>query len=392
MEETAGQQLTIEQEAYELRTELDELLRASRYAGQRERRLNEAIRSAPGRNRPDGDLLRQLAQARTLREGLGARCLQLSDQIQELEIRLRHDQQLHPEQQPQQQPQYHDEPAQPRPQPELRQPEPPQPEPPRPEPQPQPQPQEEPPPVKPDLGALTQRITSLHRSGAGAEVTELLNQAAVLLAPPDAALLTGMLARRGPTGASLQLAATCATSPPEQAVAVLVELRELGLAEEAEHLFRAFWAYPATDLPVLLAALERAGQHADGATLLWEWGSAPTPELTALAAALRQHGRQADVRTLLRQAAGRPTSDLAALATDLLPELSTILLQELAALRPPAELARLAASINEHPSLYGQLLTELLADEARHRTTLAALRSAGLPTTTRAPRSRWAWR
>ncbi|WP_031067927.1 hypothetical protein [Streptomyces sp. NRRL WC-3742] len=384
MEETAGQQLTIEQEAYELRTELDELLRASRYAGQRERRLNEAIRSTPGRNRPDGDLLRQLAQARTLREGLGARCLQLSNQIQELEIQLRHDQQLHPGQQPQQPP------SQPQPQPELQQPH--QPPQPQPQPQPQEQPLEEPPPVKPDLGALTQRITTLHRSGADAEATELLNQAAVLLTPADAALLIGMLARRGPTGASLQLAATCAGSAPEQAVAVLVELRELGLAEEAEQLFRAFWAYPATDLPALLAALERAGQHADGATLLWEWGSAPTPELTSLAAALRQHGRQADVRTLLRQAAGRPTPDLAVLATDLLPELSTILLQELAALRPPTEVARLAASISEHPSLYGQLLAALLANEARHRTTLAALRSAGLPTTPRAPRSRWAWR
>lgn len=372
MEETAGRQLTIEQAAYERRTELDELLRASRYAGQRERRLNEAIRSAPGRSRPDGDLLRQLAQARTLREGLGARCLQLSNEIQELEIRLRHDQQPHPEQQ--QQP--HHQPRQPQ----------------QHQPQQAQQPQEQPPPVRPDLGALTQRVTSLHRAGAGAEASELLTQAAGLLAPTDAALLVGMLARRGPTGASLQLASDCARSAPEHAVAVLVELRELGLAEEAEHLFRAFWAYPATDLPALLAALERAGQHADGATLLWEWGSAPTPELTSLAAALRQHGRQADVRTLLRQAAGRPTPDLTALATDLLPELSTVLLQELAALRPPAELVQLAASISEHPSLYGQLLAALLADEARHRTTLAALRSAGLPTTPRPPRSRWAWR
>ncbi|MFJ9695429.1 hypothetical protein [Kitasatospora sp. NPDC101183] len=384
MEETAGRELTAEQQAFELRTELDELLSASRYAGQRERRLNEAIRATPGRHRPDADLLRQLAQARTLREGLGARCLQLSNQLHELEIRLRHDQpqqQQHQQQPPQQQ-------QQPLQQPLRQQQHQPQ-EPYEPyEPQPEQHP-EPPPPARPDLGALTERITSLHRSGADAEAAELLDRAAALLAPPDAALLVGMLSRRGPTGASLRLAATCARSAPEPAVAVLAELRELGLAEESAELFHAFWAYPPADLPALLAALERAGQHADGATLLWEWGSAPTPELTVLAAALRQHGRQADVRTLLRQAAGRPTPELASLAMELLPELSTVLLNELAALRPPAELVRLAAALAEHPSLYGQLLAALLADEARHRTTLAALRSAGLPTSPPAPRSRW---
>ncbi|MFB7910040.1 MULTISPECIES: hypothetical protein [unclassified Kitasatospora] len=385
-EESAGQQPEGEQRAAELRSELDELLRASRYAGQRERRLNEAIRAAPGRRRPDDDLLRQLAQARTLREGLGARCLQLSDQLRELEIHLR--QRPHPRPAPEQADH-----------PPLSPHQPPPPPPPAPTPPPAPIPATAPPPaaapspappVRPDLGALTERITGLHRSGALPEAGELLDRAAAHLAPADAALLVGMLSRRGPTGASLQLARTAARGAPEHAVTVLAELRELGLAEEAAELFHAFRAYPAAAVPALLAALERAGQHADSATLLWEWGSAPTPELTSLAAGLQQHGRPADVRTLLRQAAGRPTADLAGLATELPPALATLLLHELAALRPPVELVRLAAALENHRDLYGQLLAALLADGTRHRTTLAALRTAGLPTAPpAAPRSRW---
>ncbi|MFE5582283.1 hypothetical protein [Kitasatospora sp. NPDC056531] len=355
-EESAGQPPEGEQQAAELRAELDELLRASRYAGQRERRLNEAIRATPGRHRPDGDLLRQLAQARTLREGLGARCLQLSDQLEELELRLR--QWQHPQEEP--------------------------------EPRPRQAPPPPPPPSRPDLGGITERITTLHRTGASSEAEELLNQAAARLAPADAALLVGMLSQRGPTGASLHLARRAARGAPDHAVAMLAELRELGLAEEAAELFHAFWAYPAAAVPDLLAALERAGQHADAATLLWEWGSAPTAELTSLAACLQQHDRPADVRTLLRQAAGRPTADLTALATELPPALATLLLNELAALRPPVELVRLAAALEGTPDLYGRLLSALLADGTRHRTTLAALRTAGLPTAPpTAPRSRW---
>ncbi|ROR44460.1 hypothetical protein EDD39_2657 [Kitasatospora cineracea] len=74
-----------------LRAELDELLRARQFAAQRERRLAEAVRAghepdhAPAYGRPpqqpDPELVRQLAQAQTLREGLGARCLELSDRL-----------------------------------------------------------------------------------------------------------------------------------------------------------------------------------------------------------------------------------------------------------------------------------------------------------------------
>ncbi|MGW7444524.1 hypothetical protein [Kitasatospora sp. NPDC054795] len=366
--QSAGQRPEGEQQAEELRAELDELLRASRYASQRERRLNEAIRATPGRQRPDGELLRQLDQARTLREGLGARCLQLSDQLEALESRIRQRQQPPPPP-----PQHQQAPAQ---------------QPPR---QQQP-PQQQPAPARPDLGALTERITALHRAGSLAEATGVIDAAAARLTPSDAALLVGMLARYGPTGGSLLLARSIARSAPDHSVTVLAELRELGLAEEAAEVFHAFWGYPAASVPGLLSALDRAGLAADSATLLWEWGSAPMPELTSLAACLQQHGRSADVRTLLRQAAGRSTADLADLATGLPPALAALLLGELAVLRPPVEVVRLAAALDGAGSsgLYAQLLAALLADEARHRTTLAALRTAGLPTRPpTAPRSRW---
>lgn len=80
-----------------LRAELDELLRARQFAAQRERRLSEALRAGhesdhagsghPSRQ-PDPELLRQLAQAQNLREGLGARCLELSDRLLAAEDRL----------------------------------------------------------------------------------------------------------------------------------------------------------------------------------------------------------------------------------------------------------------------------------------------------------------
>ena len=83
----------------QLRTELDELLRARQYAAQRERRLTEAVRNAsepdlahgyaqPQRH-PDPELVRQLGQARALREGLGARCLDLSERLLSMEDQLR---------------------------------------------------------------------------------------------------------------------------------------------------------------------------------------------------------------------------------------------------------------------------------------------------------------
>ncbi|MFJ2778379.1 hypothetical protein [Kitasatospora sp. NPDC087315] len=414
-----------EQQAIELRSELDELLRARQYAGQRERRLTEAVRAVPERQYPDPELLRQLAQARTLREGLGARCLELSEQLQALEDRLRQPAPRRPA--PGQSVPRQSVPGQSVPgQSDTPLPGPQRPDPQRPEQHPGPRhsmprqpmgarfddahapatpsappsapiPPTPPPPPEPprrrspaELTALAERITALHRRGATEESADLVAQAAVLLPPPDTTRLAGLLARGGPPGASVRLARGAARGTPEQAVGTLAELRQAGLAEEAAELFHALWSYPADALPALLAALERAGQLADGATLLWEWGSAPTAEVAALAAALQGSGRSADARTLLRQAAGRPTADLAALAVSLAGPLPAVLLRELAAARPPGELVRLAAALDGRPELYGELLAALTADVDRHRTTLAALRTAGLPTTPAEPR-RFRW-
>ncbi|MFB8236448.1 hypothetical protein ACFC58_07815 [Kitasatospora purpeofusca] len=412
-----------EQDALELRSQLDELLRARQYAVQRERRLAEAVRSLPDRQRVDGELLRQLTQARTLREGLGARCLELSDRLKTLEEQLRqpsprvgggerpgtgadtaddipggghgdvqHDVRHHVRHHV-----HHDlrrTPADDGPHPTPTGPAPAPPAGPTSAPGSAPAPA--PAPVPPrhrspgELAALAERITGLYRKASPTEAADILGQAAEHLTPEDTAALAARLAHRGPTGASLHLARSAVHGSPHHAAAALAELRRAGLAEEAGELFNALRSCPAADLPALLDGLERAGQHADGATLLWEWGSAPTAELAALATVLHQADRATDARTLLRQAAGRPTGDLTALATTLPAPLPALLLGELATLRPPAELVRLAGALAGRTDLYEALLTPLLADPGQHRTTLAALRTAGLPTTpANRPRSRW---
>ncbi|MFF2349017.1 hypothetical protein ACFVVL_04460 [Kitasatospora sp. NPDC058115] len=408
-----------EQAALELRAQLDELLRARQYAGQRERRLTEALRALPERQRPDGELLRQLTQARTLREGLGARCLELSDQLKALEDRLR---QPAPRRWIPRQPTGTptDPPITPAP------PAPPAPPVPpaadrgttsaststsghdsvrtgghdggtgRPHDGGQAPAGKQAPPAPPrrrtpaELSALAERITTLYRRTSPEEAAAVLEQGAEHLTPHDTAQLAALLARRGPAGASVQLVRSAVHAGPQHAATTLAELRQAGLAEEAGDLFHALRSCPAAALPALLDALERAGQHADGVTLLWEWGSAPTAELAALATGLYRADRAADARTLLRQAAGRPAGDLAALAVTMAPPLPALLLGGLPAIRPPAELVRLAAALAGRPDLYEALLTPLLDDPARHRTTLAALRTAGLPTAPAArPRSRW---
>ncbi|MFJ8430532.1 hypothetical protein ACIQ9P_04425 [Kitasatospora sp. NPDC094019] len=417
-----------EQDALELRAQLDELLRAGQYAGQRERRLVEAVRSLPERQRADSELLRQLTQARMLREGLGARCLELSDRLKNLEERLRQPsprvgggdrpgsgpgtpdaaadgipgggqdethrgihRDIHSDNRHAVQHTVHrlptDADAGPHPAPAG-----PAPGPTAPTRSPAPEGAPAPPRHRSpgELAALAERITGLYRQASPTEAADILGQAAEHLTPEDTAALAARLTHRGPTGASLHLARSAVHGSPHHAAATLAELRRAGLAEEAGDLFNALRSCPAADLPALLDGLEQAGQHADGATLLWEWGSAPTAELAALATVLHEADRAADARTLLRQAAGRPTGDLTALATTLPAPLPALLLGELATLRPPAELVRLAGALAGRTDLYEALLTPLLADPGQHRTTLAALRTAGLPTAPAGrPRSRW---
>nr|BEK65810.1 hypothetical protein KPHV_30370 [Kitasatospora purpeofusca] len=406
-----------EQDALELRAQLDELLRARQYAVQRERRLAEAVRSLPERRPVDGELLRQLTQARTLREGLGTRCLELSDRLKTVEEQLRQPSprigggerpgsgagtpdgipdsahgEAHHDLRHNVHHDLHRAPADDGPHLTPTGPAPS----PGPTSVPGPGPAPAPAPAPPrhrspgELAALAERITGLYRNASPTEAADILGQAAEHLTPEDTAALAARLSHRGPTDASLHLARSAVHGSPHHAAATLAELRRAGLADEAGDLFNALRSCPAADLPALLDGLERAGQHADGATLLWEWGSAPTAELAALATVLHQADRAADARTLLRQAAGRPTGDLTALATTLPAPLPALLLGELATLRPPAELVRLAGALAGRTDLYEALLLPLLADPGQHRTTLAALRTAGLPTTpANRPRSRW---
>ncbi|GJF28562.1 hypothetical protein KNE206_12620 [Kitasatospora sp. NE20-6] len=434
-----------------LRTELDELLRARQYAAQREGRLAEAVGAAREPDRahgyaqpqrfPDPELLRQLAQARTLREGLGVRCLELSERLLAVEDGLRQrgaawaDGQhgaAAPEavpdrpaavERPAAAPRrrrptgarfggvYEEEadqestaavaapvaaPAAPargarfggvRPAADT-----------VPEPSPQSPSPQGPPPVEAaapvprsaeELAGLAQRIGELHRRGSTHESAAVVAQAAVTLAPRDVARLASALRSRGPHGSAGYLARAAAHGPARQAADTLAELRRTGLTDEAAELFHALWRLPAAALPELLAALEATGQAADGHTLLWEWASAPPAELASLAARLSAAGRTGDVFGLLRQTAGRPVADVVAAVGELGsatggPEgaqLALALVGEVAALRSAADLAELGAALVRWPVLYGALLAGVAAlDESRTRSALAALRSVGLPT------------
>lgn len=446
-------------EVQSLRTELDELLRARQFAAQRERRLTEAIRTArsnvhDGHGQgsahqghgyaqfappPDQELLRQLTQAQTLREGLGVRCLELSDRLLALEDRLlseggfagrRGTEADHrppatptagPE--PQAAPAaagrpakparsrptgarfgtvYQDEaapvlpplgaqplrgarfggvrPASPEPQHSdapAHPPGPPRAEPSAPAPTVQAVPLRSP----GELGALAQRVSELHRRGAAQESAAVVAQAAVTLAPVDVARLVELLRSGGPTGSADYLARSVAHSAPGQAAGTLAELRRSGQVDEAAVLFHALWSVPAAALPALLTALEQAGQSADGQTLLWEWASAPPGELADLAVRLWESGRSADVRSLLRQVAGRPTGEVAAVALALERSLALGLVGEVVRLRPAVDIGAFAAEVYGDGELYRAMLAAVAAqDESRSRSALAALRLAGLPT------------
>ncbi|MFC8447782.1 hypothetical protein [Kitasatospora sp. NPDC057223] len=422
-----------EQDAQALRAELDELLRARQYATQRERHLAEAVQAAaqPDRDhgyahpqqRPDPDLLRQLDHARHLREGLGARCLELSERLLGVEDHLRR---RIPEPAPAPAPVtapapvpeprrkrptgarfggvYEQEPAAPAPVP-VTAPAAPRatgarfggvhtgapeaaPQPPvaaaAPAPAAAPQPR-----TQAELTALATRIGGLHRRGSTHESAALVAQAAVTLTPADVSRLAALLRSGGPAGAAAYLARAVAHGTPGHAAGTLAELRRAGLSGEATELFHALWGYPAATLPELLAALEHTGQGADGQTLLWEWGSAPPAELAALAALLAAADRPADTRTLLRQAAAMPVPQVAELAATLDGQLAAVLLRELVALRPPTDLALVAGGLTGDPGRYAALLDAVAeSGEGRQRAAAAALRSAGLPTAAEPPRGR----
>ncbi|MEU9132037.1 hypothetical protein AB0D08_28695 [Kitasatospora sp. NPDC048540] len=397
-----------------IRAELDELLRARQYAALRERRLAEAVRaSAQPPSEPPDELLRQLGQARRLREGLSERCREQHDRLRLLEerdrpaasrrrptgarfagaaapvadaagaapqpvlpptatapIRGARFSGVRPEAKPEPQPT-------PRPEPEAEA---------GTESRPRPTtgagPAEGPRARRPEeLVALAGLISDLHRRGSGTESAALATRAALALAPADVVRLAVRLRTGGPAGAAGFLARATADGRAAHAVNTLAGLREAGLAEEAAELFHLLRAAPATELPELLAALEQAGQSADGQTLLWEWGSAPTTALARLAEQLHAAGRAGDARTLLHQAAGRPVAEVAALAPELAGPLAVALVGEVVALRSATGLGEFGRALTPHPELYGALLAAVARlDESRARTALAALRTAGLPT------------
>ncbi|GAA1155127.1 hypothetical protein GCM10009664_23650 [Kitasatospora gansuensis] len=373
-----------------LRSELDELLRARRYAAQREQRLTEAVTSTN-----DPELHRQLAQIRTLRDGLGARHLELSERLLALEDHRREQAAVPARHRPTGARfggAYEAAPApQPAPAPAAA--------PMRgarfagvstPEPQPQaPQPQAAQQPPRPkapeprsaaELATLAARITALHGRGAAQESAAVTAQGAVVLAPADVARLIALLRAEGPAGSAGYLARAVAHGAAGQAAGTLAALRRTGLSEEAAALFHALWGYPAAELPSLLAALEQAGLSADGLTLLWEWGSAPPADLAALAGHLLAAGRTEDAYRLLHQAAGRRTDELADTALRLDDRLAEALTHQVARLRSPADLADYATGLAASPGHYRALLTAVgTLDESRARAALAALRSIGLP-------------
>ncbi|MFJ1701961.1 hypothetical protein [Kitasatospora sp. NPDC088346] len=395
-----------------VRAELDELLRARQYAAMRERRLTEAVRAAaqPPSAPPD-ELLHQLGQARRLREGLSERCRQQDERLRELEGR-RQEAGAQPrraptgarfaggyeagprETAPSAPPaapvgapaapmrgarfggvrpdevrgddvRTAELPAAGRPEPE-------------PEPAPSPGPRTR---SEEELTALAAMIADLHRRGSGDESAALAARAALALAPADVVRLAVRLRAAGPAGAAGYLVRSTAGGPAAQSVGTLAGLREAGLAEEAAQLFHLLRAVPAAGLPELLAALEEAGQTADGQTLLWEWGSASAAELARLAERLSAAGRAGDGRVLLHQAAGRPIPEVVEVVGQLADGLAVDLVGEVVRLRSASGLGEFGRAVLPRPRLYEGLLAAVaLLDEARARTALAALRTAGLPT------------
>jgi hypothetical protein len=258
-----------------------------------------------------------------------------------------------------------------------------------------------------EIFALAARIADLHRRGAAQESAAVTARAAVTLAPSDVVGLAGLLRAGGPYGASGYLVRAAAHGPARQAADTLAEHRRVGLVDEAAELFHALWGLPASGLPALLAALERAGQSADGQTLLWEWASAPPVESADLSFRLAAAGRDGDVRSLLRQIAGRsvaevsatahvladraadgaPTSPATAPATDraaapgVFASLASVLVREVVRMRSASDVGEFAAAVADRSALYRVLLDAVAGlDEGRSRNALAALRSAGLPT------------
>ncbi|MFF4651962.1 hypothetical protein [Streptomyces sp. NPDC001380] len=235
-------------------------------------------------------------------------------------------------------------------------------------------------------GALAARVRALYAGGQGQQAAREVAAAAVSLSPADVAVLAGRLHADGPPGSSAYLARAAAGGGPGQVAGVLALLRQAELVEEAQELFHRLWAWPPDRLVPLFDALERTGQAADAATLLWESASAPPAGVAALAAALADAGRDADLRSLLGQASSRAPGEVAALAAALAgagrAAECRVLLRAVVRGRTADDVAGLGSALTVRglPEVYGVLLEAAgEAEPGRRRDVAAALRLADLP-------------
>ncbi|MGW4896606.1 hypothetical protein ACWEQL_30775 [Kitasatospora sp. NPDC004240] len=412
-----------------LRSELDELLRARQFAAQRVRRLTEAIHTgrptvrgnglgpdpahrhghAPSAPPPDQELLRQLAQAQALREGLGVRCLELSDRLLALEDRLLSERRFsgHPGAEadhrtaatPVAGPPPHS-PVGPAAGGTTARPTPPA------EPTPPAAParkrltgarfgtvyQDEPEVTLPSAGAQPLRgarfgglrtsppepqhgdvPTDPHPSGAPRTDVLLPDppvpapavQTPRLRSPGELSALVDRvdgLHRSGAAHESAAIVAQAAATLAPADVARLVELlRSGGPAGSAAYLARSVAHCAPEQAAGTLAELRRSGQVDEAAELFHALWSAPTAALPALLAALDQAGQAADGQTLLWERASAPSAELADLALRLwesgrAADVRSLLRQ--AAGRPTREVAAVALTLERSlvPGLVGELV------------------------------------
>ncbi|MFE9614110.1 hypothetical protein [Streptomyces sp. NPDC006012] len=157
-------------------------------------------------------------------------------------------------------------------------------------------------------------------------------------------------------------------------------LRGAGRTGEAHALLVEAARWPPARLPLLAAALHRAGLGADWATLLWETASLPAGRLVAAADALVTAGRAADGEQILRQGVVRPAGEIGAAVLGPADEGRVrevrALLGAYVRVRTPQEAARSAAA---DPQRLVPLLLEAarnVSDE-RHWDLVQALRVAG---------------
>ncbi|SOD63948.1 hypothetical protein SAMN06297387_113107 [Streptomyces zhaozhouensis] len=197
--------------------------------------------------------------------------------------------------------------------------------------------------------------------------------------PPSGSRFAGALRDHRPTLAERVTEDDLAAAA--DAAARLGALRAEGRSGAAHGLLSEVVGGPAVRLPLLLAALERAGLEAENATLLWEAGALPPGPLAAVAEALDLAGREEECGQLLRQGAARPAAEVGAVAAALgargLDGEAVALLRAIVRSRTAEEAAQAARPAPE--ALVPILLTAAGEVSPRHhRAVVSELRRAGI--------------